>query len=106
MSDAEIENIIKEVDYYGNKKINYSEFLSATIDLETFLTENRFNALFSQFDTDGSGVVTSDNIITAMGKIGHKITQQELNEVMHHHDLKKDGVISKTEFRTMLLGHK
>lgn len=95
LSDKEIENIINEIDYYGNKKINYSEFLTATIDLENFLTENKLNALFSQFDTDGSGIITSDNIITAMSKIGHKITQQELNEVMLYHDLKKDGFISK-----------
>lgn len=28
---SDIERIISEVDYYGNQKINYSEFLSATI---------------------------------------------------------------------------
>ena len=36
---ADIEQIIKEVDYYGNGKINYSEFLVATMNVQTFLTE-------------------------------------------------------------------
>ena len=34
----EIAKIIMEVDYYGNGKINYSEFLAATLDMKKFLT--------------------------------------------------------------------
>lgn len=32
--DAEIDRIIDEVDYFGNKKINYTEFLVATLDVK------------------------------------------------------------------------
>jgi len=39
MSDKGISDLIDEVDYQGNGKINYSEFLSATIDLNRFLDE-------------------------------------------------------------------
>jgi Ca2+-binding EF-hand superfamily protein len=31
ISDKEIAEIVKEIDYVGNGKINYSEFISATI---------------------------------------------------------------------------
>jgi Ca2+-binding EF-hand superfamily protein len=31
ISDEELEKIVNEVDYHGDKMINYSEFLSATI---------------------------------------------------------------------------
>jgi calcium-dependent protein kinase len=31
--NTEVDRIIKEVDYQGNKKINYSEFIAATIDV-------------------------------------------------------------------------
>lgn len=31
--------MIKEIDYAGNGKINYSEFLSATLEIETFVTQ-------------------------------------------------------------------
>ena len=34
-----VQEMIKEVDYYGNGKINYSEFLSATINVRSFMTE-------------------------------------------------------------------
>jgi len=54
MSDTDIKSLIEEMDYHNNGMINYSEFLSATIDLKSFLTEQRLLAVFNQFDTDGS----------------------------------------------------
>jgi len=39
--DSEIERIIDEVDYFGNKKINYTEFLVATLDVKSFLDDNK-----------------------------------------------------------------
>ena len=37
----QIENIISEVDYFGNGKINYTEFLVATLDVKSFLDDNK-----------------------------------------------------------------
>ena len=39
LSQQEVYDMIKELDYQGNGKINWSEFLAATIDTEKFLTE-------------------------------------------------------------------
>ena len=71
MTDEEINQIIEEVDYFGNQKINYTEFLVATLDVNKLMDDKKMKALFMQFDTDGSGVITSKNIVTAMNKIGH-----------------------------------
>lgn len=37
--DTEIDRIINEVDYQGNNKINYTEFIIATMDVKSFLDE-------------------------------------------------------------------
>jgi calcium-dependent protein kinase len=37
--DEKIEQIINEVDYQGNGKINYTEFLVATLDVKQFLDD-------------------------------------------------------------------
>ena len=55
VNEEDLEHIISEVDYYNNKKINYSDFLSATVPIRTFMTEHRLQAIFQQFDTDNSG---------------------------------------------------
>ena len=38
--------------------------------LEQQLNEEKFNAIFNQFDTDGTGTISRENIITAMNKMG------------------------------------
>jgi len=85
-SGQEIANIISQMDYHGNKKINYSEFLAATIDIRDFLTDSRLNAAFHQFDTDSSGKITKDNIYLAMQKLGREITMEEIEEIIMQHD--------------------
>jgi Ca2+-binding EF-hand superfamily protein len=60
-------------------------------------------ALFNQFDTDNSGVITKANIISAFEKRSHSITKEELDEIMSEHDIAKDGVISYSEFRLLFL---
>mgnify|MGYP002632395295 CR=1 FL=1 len=59
MTIEEIKQIVKELDYADNKKINYSEFISATINANEFLTENKINALFKSFDIDNTGEITT-----------------------------------------------
>lgn len=54
----QIEKIIYEVDYLGNGKINYSEFLAATVDVHNILNEETLKEIFSLFDVDGSGSIT------------------------------------------------
>lgn len=51
--------------------INYSDFLAATVNIGTFLTDQRLQAIFQQFNTDNSGEITHENIKFAMQKLGH-----------------------------------
>ena len=46
------------MDYAGNGKINYSEFIAATIELKSVLTYEKLWTLFKYFDTDNSGIIT------------------------------------------------
>ena len=47
MNAEEIASIIKELDFAENKKINYSEFIAATINVSEYLTEERLQAIFN-----------------------------------------------------------
>ena len=48
----EIKAMISEVDYQGNGKINYCEFLAATLNLNTMIDDTKLHAIFDMFDTD------------------------------------------------------
>ena len=103
MSDTEIKGLIDEMDYHNNGKINYSEFLSATINVQKFITDQRLLAIFNQFDTDGSNKITEDNIYYAMQKLGHEVPRAEIKQMIKTHDLKNDGVLSFEEFRSIFI---
>jgi Ca2+-binding EF-hand superfamily protein len=44
--EAELNRIISEVDYLGTNKINYTEFLAATVSVKNILTNERLIAMF------------------------------------------------------------
>lgn len=52
ISDAELKELVDELDAYGNGKINYTEFLAATIDVKTFFNDAKLKSVFAMFDTD------------------------------------------------------
>jgi len=70
LQDDEIKQIIEEVDFYGTQKINYSEFIAATLNVKQILTHEKLMQIFKQFDTDSSGYITEQNIVEAMKKLG------------------------------------
>ena len=57
--------MIKEIDYFGNGKINYSEFLAATISMKSTLTDEKLWTLFKTFDTDDTDFISFDNLLEA-----------------------------------------
>lgn len=73
IDEKELDKIVSEVDYHGDKLINYSEFLAATIQVKKILTDGKLHAIFNQFDTDSTGKITADNIMRAMQKLGHHV---------------------------------
>lgn len=91
--------MVDQLDRAKNGKINFSEFLSATIDLNTFLTEERVAALFSAIDVDQTDQITRENIRDAFSKFGREVSDEELDEIMGAHDTHATGYIDKDEFK-------
>ena len=104
INPEEIQAIIKELDFAENKRINYSEFIAATINVNEFLTEERLMAIFNQFDIDNSGKITKDNLKQAFSKYGRDIHEHDIDDILKKHDLAGDQAISYEEFKKMILG--
>ena len=93
--------MINEVDYAGNGKINYSEFLAATIDTTTFFDEQKLRCVFSMFDIDGTNKITAQEMQYAFQKLGQNVPLSEIEALIKEHDQAKDGVIHFEEFKSM-----
>mmetsp|Transcript_7782 Transcript_7782/g.10992 ORF Transcript_7782/g.10992 Transcript_7782/m.10992 type:complete len:105 (-) Transcript_7782:193-507(-) len=62
---ATIDRIISEIDYVGNGKINYTEFLAATLSFSDELTDEMLLRLFKRFDVDDTGYISRENLVEA-----------------------------------------
>lgn len=95
--------MITDIDANDNQMIDYTEFLSATISNQQFLTEQRLEAVFKQFDLDGNGSISADNLKSAMQRLGRKITDAEIQEIIKRYDQDGDNMIQFNEFKRMIL---
>lgn len=77
--------------------------MAATISVQKFLTHQKLEAIFRQFDIDGNNQITKENIKDAMTKMGREISDEEINEIMRKHDSSGDQAISLDEFKKMIM---
>ena len=67
LSDAEIRDMIDQMDYHNNNKINYSEFLAATIDGHSedrgpYIDEIRLDSVDFLFPSSSHRMLGSDSL--------------------------------------------
>ena len=89
------------MDVNKNGKINYSEFIAATISIQEFLTEEKLWMIFRHFDIDDTDYISRENIVDAMRKMGKNLSDEEVDSALEAHDVVHDGKISFAEFRHM-----
>ena len=92
------------MDYKGNGKINYSEFLAATISVKSVLTYEKLYALFKHFDTDDSGFITPENLKESFAVGGRDLSDEQVGIILKDHDIKGDGQLSFEEFKAIFFG--
>ena len=54
--------ILRGADTDGSGAINYTEFLAATMNQQTFLKESYLKTAFKMFDTDNSGKIDMEEL--------------------------------------------
>ena len=82
IDEEKIGKIIEETDELKTGKINYSEFLAATIDIKNFMTEEKLWMIFKRFDVDDRDFITKENLIEAMKKLGREVTEDEVDHII------------------------
>lgn len=93
-SDAEVQDILNEVDVDNSGSISFDEFVKmmahkvAPMDSDTELKE-----AFKVFDRDGSGTISAEELKEVMMRIGEDLSQDEINAMIEQADVNKDGTI-------------
>jgi len=98
------------IDSDGSGKIDYSEFLAATLgDRTAKSTDGQLREVFNQFDVDHSGVISKDNLAFVLsGGVARSLStassfvQDEVQAAIESADMNDDGEIDFEEFVAML----
>ena len=65
--EDEVERIMNLVDTDRSGFIDFTEFITATMDRKKLLSKKRIEAAFNTFDKDGSGSITSAELKELLG---------------------------------------
>ena len=99
---GEIDQIMRQVDFDGSGEIDYTEFITATINKSLLLSQERLEMAFGLYDTDKSGTITKDELKAILGR-HHAYDESVWTSMIQEVDKNGDGVIDIHEFSEMML---
>merc|ERR1711983_21779 len=91
-SEAEIQDMVNQVDKDGTGSIDFPEFLMMMcIKAETENAEDEIRVAFNVFDGDGNGFINRQELAVVMNNLGERLTQEEIQTMIDEADLDGDG---------------
>merc|ERR1719191_1288794 len=106
---GQISDAMSALDNDGSGKVDYREFIAATMNKKVALTHDYVWQVFKQFDTDHTGTINRDNLATILSsgqatKFSQVVGLQktEIDELMSKYDKDGSGDIDFDEFMSLL----
>eukprot|EP00277_Geminigera_cryophila_P031645 CAMPEP_0173062188 /NCGR_PEP_ID=MMETSP1102-20130122/3660_1 /TAXON_ID=49646 /ORGANISM="Geminigera sp., Strain Caron Lab Isolate" /LENGTH=223 /DNA_ID=CAMNT_0013928793 /DNA_START=212 /DNA_END=883 /DNA_ORIENTATION=+ len=103
-TEAELQDMINEVDADGNGTIDFPEFLTLMArKMKDTDSEEEILEAFKVFDKDGNGFISAAELRHVMTNLGEKLTDEEVDEMIREADIDGDGQINYEEFVKMMM---
>ncbi|CAB9500986.1 MAP kinase-activated protein kinase 2 (Fragment) [Seminavis robusta] len=103
ISDEQIQELIRQVNFSGSGSISYSEFTVATMMEKNLIDDDKLRAAFAYFDKEGTGVITAQNLKDALhiddshgSAADAYVTKKIIGQVS------QSGVIEFEDFKNMM----
>lgn len=94
----DIKDLFAQMDVDESGRINYTEFLAATMGVNGEITERRIQEAFEVFDTDDSGFISRDDLRQMLGKDAEESFVERL---LKEADVDQNGSISLEDFKQL-----
>jgi calmodulin len=105
-TEAELQDMINEVDADGNGTIDFPEFLTMMArKMKDTDSEEEIKEAFKVFDKDGNGFISAAELRHVMTNLGEKLTDEEVDEMIREADIDGDGQINYEEFVKMMMSN-
>ncbi|XVF54545.1 hypothetical protein PTKIN_Ptkin05aG0189700 [Pterospermum kingtungense] len=104
-SGDQIHVLLANMDSNGNGAVEFDELAKAIMSDMTediMVNQEKLAEVFRLFDRDGNGYITAAELAGCMAKMGQPLTYKELHDMIEEADANGDGVISFTEFSSVM----
>ena len=82
-TEAELMDMINEIDADGNGTIDFPEFLTMMArKMKNTDSEEEIREAFRVFDKDGNGFISASELRHVMTNLGEKLTDEEVDEMI------------------------
>eukprot|EP00540_Astrosyne_radiata_P018551 CAMPEP_0116834314 /NCGR_PEP_ID=MMETSP0418-20121206/6923_1 /TAXON_ID=1158023 /ORGANISM="Astrosyne radiata, Strain 13vi08-1A" /LENGTH=168 /DNA_ID=CAMNT_0004463861 /DNA_START=338 /DNA_END=845 /DNA_ORIENTATION=- len=103
-TEAELMDMIQEIDADGSGTIDFPEFLTMMArKMKDTDSEEEILEAFKVFDKDGNGFISAAELRHIMTNLGEKLTDEEVDEMIREADIDGDGQINYEEFVKMMM---
>lgn len=93
-TEAELQDIIHQVDADANGTIDFPEFLTLMArNMRSGDSEADVREAFKVFDKEGNGLISSSELRHVLCNLGEKLTDEECDELLRDADIDSDGHI-------------
>ena len=100
ITDEELCELFKSIDVDKNGKIDYTEFLAASLQKKMYLKEERLYEAFCNFDLDGCGKITKEELMNVLKSDPSQ--ENEIENIIKSIDKNGEGSINYKEFLEMM----
>lgn len=103
-TEAELQEMVDDVDVDRNGTIEFSEFLEMMgRKIKDSAAEEELKEAFSVFDKDQNGFISAAELRHVMANLGEKLTDEEAYEMVNQADSDRDGQINYKEFVKIMI---
>jgi calmodulin len=102
-TEAELQDMINEIDAMGNRTIDFPEFLTVMArKMKDTDKPDDIKDAFKVFDKERNGFISSAELKNIMTQLGEKFSEEEVDEMLREADVDGDGQINYDEFVDMM----
>ena len=100
-----IKDIFNSIDTDKSGRIDYTEFIAATLDEKLYLQEQRLYEVFKTFDKDNTGKITIEEIMKVLKlENDNPESEEKAKQILKGIDKNGNGQINYNEFLDMMVG--
>lgn len=103
-TEAELDELVEEVDADGSGTIDFNEFLDLMAEkMRNFDTDEELMEVFRSMDKNSNNSLTKDELKTVLKALGEQVNEQDIDAMMKILDTDNKGFLTEDDFIRIML---